>query len=87
MITKKVSEIINNYDLEGLLSIGAPKDEYITEIQAITAFIVNNYKRLNPIILADNIQFVFFNYFKTFYDFETCEKIATDIIISVKGGF
>ena len=88
MITDIVSQVVNKYDLEGLLSIeGCPQDEYNTEIQSITAFVIHNYKRLNPILLADNIQYVFQHYFHNLIDYEICEEMATEIIINVKGGF
>ena len=87
MITTKVTQVINKYDLEGLLFLGAPEDEYTPEIQAITAFVINNYKHINPVILADNIQFVFNKFFKDFFDYEVCEEMAYEIIIGIKGGF
>ena len=87
MITTVVTDIVNKYDLEGLFDMGCPVDEYTPEIQAITAFVINNYKHLNPIILADNIQHVFNHYFKALYDFEVCEEMAYEIILGIKGGF
>ena len=79
-ITTLVTRVLAEYDLEGLISSGAPEDEYLVEAEPITAFIINNRFKLNENLLADNIQFVFLRYFGDLMDYVDCIWIAKDIM-------
>ena len=79
-ITTLVTRVLAEYDLEYLISSGAPEDEYLVEAEPITAFIINNRFKLNENLLADNIQFVFLRYFGDLMDYVDCIWIAKDIM-------
>ena len=79
-ITTLITRVLTEYDLEGLISSGAPEDEYLVEAEPITAFIINNRFKLNENLLADNIQFVFLRYFGDLMDYVDCIWIAKDIM-------
>ncbi len=83
-ITEIVTVILAEYDLEEIVYDDYNLDEYEIEAEAITAFIINNHKRLNETILADNIQYVFLRYFSTMYDYEVCLDVAQTIIEALK---
>lgn len=42
-IKEKVKKLLDKYDLEGLLKMGCPKDEYDPEARKITTFILGRY--------------------------------------------
>jgi hypothetical protein len=42
-IKEKVKELLDKYDLEGLLKMGCPKDEYDPEARKITTLILGRY--------------------------------------------
>ena len=79
-ITNLVNEILEVADLEGLISMGAPKDEYLVEAESIAAFIIHNHNHLNDLILADNIQYVFLRYFDDLIDYDLCYLVAREIM-------
>ena len=79
-ITTLVTRVLAEYDLEGLISSGAPENEYLVEAEPITAFIINNRFKLNENLLADNIQYVFLRYFGDLIDYVDCIWIAKDIM-------
>ena len=79
-VTTLVTRVLAEYDLEYLISSGAPEDEYLVEAEPITAFIINNRFKLNENLLADNIQFVFLRYFGDLMDYVDCIWIAKDIM-------
>ena len=79
-ITTLITRVLTEYDLEGLISSGAPEDEYLVEAEPITAFIINNRYKLNDSLLADNIQYVFIRYFGDLVDYNNCILIARDIM-------
>lgn len=76
-ITNIVTDVLNYYDLEGLLYNG---DEYLVEVESITAFIINNRHKLSENLLADNIQYVFLRYFGSLVDYVDCILMAKDIM-------
>lgn len=73
-----ISEVLVDYDLEGLICSGAPKDEYEPEAKDIADFIVNN-RKADVYQLSDNIQKTFLYYFDNFIDIEDCIKVSEDI--------
>ena len=79
-ITTLVTRVLAEYDLECLISSGAPEDEYLIEAEPITAFIINNRYKLNDSLLADNIQYVFIRYFGDLIDYNNCILVARDIM-------
>ena len=79
-ITTLVTKVLAEYDLECLISSGAPEDEYLVEAEPITAFIINNRYKLNDSLLADNIQYVFIRYFGHLIDYNNCILVARDIM-------
>ena len=79
-ITNLVNEILAVADLEGLISMGSPKDEYLVEAEPIAAFIIHNHNHLNDLILADNIQYVFLRYFADLIDYDLCYLVAKEIM-------
>ena len=79
-ITTLVTKVLAEYDIEGLISSGAPEDEYLVEAESITAFLINNRHKLNDSLLADNIQYVFIRYFGNLIDYNNCILIARDIM-------
>ena len=84
-ITTLVTRVLAEYDLECLISNGAPEDEYLVEAESITAFIINNRYKLNDSLLADNIQYVFIRYFGDLIDYNNCILIARDIMKRLNG--
>ena len=83
-ITELVTVILSEYDLENIVYEDYNLDEYKIEAEAISAFIINNYKRLNETILADNIQYVFLRYFSDLIDYDICLDVANTIIEALK---
>ncbi len=83
-ITEIVTVILSEYDLEEIVYEDYNLDEYEIEAEAITAFIINNHKRLNETILADNIQYVFLRYFSDLIDYDICLDVANTIIEALK---
>lgn len=73
-----VNQVLIKHDLEGLMSMGAPIDEYEPEAIFIADFIINNRKASIEQI-ADNIQSTFIYYFSDFIDISLCIEIAEDI--------
>lgn len=77
-LVSTVNQVLIRYDLEGLMSIGAPIDEYEPEAIAIADFIINNRKATIE-QLADDIQSTFIYYFSDFIDISLCIEMAEDI--------
>lgn len=76
LVLKVVTERINEWDPEGLLDLGAPIDEYETEIEEITEGVL---EARDEIDIADEIQDVFKRYFGREYNFDRCLKVAKKI--------
>lgn len=74
-----ITEVLIDHDLEGLISSGAPMDEYEPEAKAIAEFIINN-RKANQYQLVDNIQRTFLYYFDDFIDINDCMQVAEDIL-------
>lgn len=83
-IRKHVKDIVDDYDLNVLFSMGAPEDEYEVEIQGISHFIEKNEENLNSEILSDHIQLVFNLMFNSLFDISDCVDMANDIIKRLK---
>ena len=73
-----INEVLSIHDLEYLIDMGAPVDEYEPEAEKIAEFIINN-RNATLQQLADNIQIVFMCYFSKLFDFKECLAVASYI--------
>lgn len=77
-LVNMVNEILSIHDLEYLIDMGAPVDEYLPEAEKISDFIINN-RNATLYQLTDAIQFTFMCYFQRLIDFNECLSVASDI--------
>jgi hypothetical protein len=78
-IVEIVSEVLAEFDLEDLISSGAPLDEYFPE----AAYIVNNIyseEDLEELVLADIIQQAFLTQFNQLLSIPKCVTVAEGIL-------
>ena len=71
--------VLAEFDLEDLISLGAPLDEYFTE----AVYIVNNiYSEddLEELVLANNIQQAFLTQFDRLISIPECVTVAEGIL-------
>lgn len=73
---KIVTNTINNWDPEGLLEIGAPDDEYESEIEYIVECVLDCK---NEIELAEEMQYKFTRMLGRHFDFDICLAKAKKI--------
>ena len=80
---KIVTSVLAEFDLEELISLGAPEDEYFPE----AVYIVNNmcnefnkYEELEELVLADIIQQAFLTQFNKLVSVPECVTIAEGIM-------
>ena len=77
-----ISGILSEFDVEDLISSGAPLDEYFTE----AVYIVNNIYNeddLEELVLADIIQQAFLTQFNKLISIPECVAIAEGILIKL----
>lgn len=77
-MVEKITEILACYDPMGLISTGAPRNEYEPEAENITIFVVRNP---NATIwqVADMIQLTLLRYFNELVLIEQCVGMAKEI--------
>ena len=77
-----ISGVLSEFDVEDLISSGAPLDEYFTE----AVYIVNNIYNeddLEKVVLADSIQQAFLTKFNKLISIPECVAIAEGILIKL----
>lgn len=75
----KVRAALIKHDLEGLLSLGAPTDEYDNEAKLIAEYL---YPEITAVALADIVRDVFHKQFDglSIYEFSDLLGVASDIL-------
>jgi len=79
MLEFMIIALLADYDLMGLVSMGAPHDEYSPEARTILRYIVNEDYDVKLDVLAERIQYIFLCWFDSQIDMVPCIMIANEI--------
>jgi len=85
----KVKRTIDKWDPIDLLPF-APDDEYDSEIDSVSSFLISNRKEINENILGKQIYNVFIHYFGSDIfekDIDECIEVAASILNEINENF
>jgi len=82
-IKEKVKKLLDKYDLEGLLKMGCPKDEYDPEARQITILILGRYTLPDKNVTEKNICEIVANVFNKQFGETGAHKQTDKKIVSL----
>lgn len=79
MLEFMITVILADYDVMGLIAMGAPSDEYGPEARTILRYIIEENYSVKMDVLANKIQYIFLIWFDEYIDMTECIMIANEI--------